>query len=82
MRVDIPIYEDTIISAVRHCVMIGKKPSLANVRAFLKEMIIKYGEVWTTEPTFDDFDEKIVVDFDAADVIAMEIAPTLYDKIY
>jgi hypothetical protein len=80
MRVEIPIYEDNIKSAVRFLIMEGKRPTLANVRSIIKEMIIKYGEVWTTEPTFDDCIE--IVDFDTAGKIAIPIAEKLYSKIY
>ncbi len=82
MKVDILIYEDNIKSAVQHCIMIGKKPTIRNVKSIIREMVVKYGEVWTTEPTFDTFEEDTVVSWEEAEKLAQEIAPSFFDKIF
>lgn len=82
MKIEIQVSENSIISAVRHLIMIGRKPTLKNTKALIREMLTQYGEMWDIEPTIDDFPEQIIVEFDEAEKIAQKIAPEFYSKIY
>jgi hypothetical protein len=81
MKVDIQIDEDAILSAVRYCIMVGIKPTINNVKREIRCMVIKYGECWVVEPTFDDIEDEII-DWGNANIQAEIIAPKYYDKIY
>jgi hypothetical protein len=81
MKVDIQIDEHAILSAVRHCIMVGIKPTINNVKKEIRVMATKYGECWVVEPTFDDIEGEII-DWETANNQAEIIAPKYYDKIY
>jgi hypothetical protein len=82
MKVNILIYEDNIDAAVAELIRRGEKPTLKNVKALIAEMIIANGEVWTTEPTFEENLHAEVVDVYTAIDLAKKIAPKFYDKIF
>jgi len=81
MKVDILIYESTILSCVTELIMRGEKPTLKRTKALIREMVTANGEVFTTEPMFTD-GTGYVVDWDAANELANQIAPNYYDKIF
>lgn len=82
MKVNIVIYEDNIKAAVVELIRRGVKPTLKNTKALIAEMITANGEVWTTEPNFEEdlYPEK--VDVYTAIEQAKKIAPKFYDKIF
>jgi len=81
MWVEIIIDENSIKAAVTELIRRGESPSLRNTKKLIREMVTANGEVWVTEPLFND-DSPYVIDWDKANIEAEKIAPKFYDKIF
>lgn len=81
MKVDIPISEAAILSAVIYLIQTGQKPNYKNTYNLIKSMVICYGEQWDIEPTIE-MEQQEVVSWETASELAIPIAKKLEKKIF